>query len=131
MLTNLSSKSVNDVLTSSDITLYLDNGASTDWTVRLGVIGGMENGTALTGSGGYITPASKDETDLTHTKDDQVLVAGDVNHLSVDAEHTEAVSVNQVRFDGNALKVNHVNGDTVKYVCVITSAGDICGKYVS
>lgn len=43
----------------------------------------------------------------------------------------EAVSLNLVRFDGQALKVQHANGDTVLYICVITDAGDVVGKYVS
>jgi len=109
---------------SSQIKIYLDNGASCDYTVRQGIVHGMSNGTALTGGGGYITPSTEDETTLTHTPDNQAATTGDT-------QGSEAVSVNEVRFDGEALKVTHANGDTVLYICVITSAGDIAGKYVS
>jgi len=115
-LANLTGQSVSTVLTSAQIQLFLDNGASCDYTVRQGVISGMGDGTALTGSGGIITPSSFDETTETKTPD---------------TVGSEAKSLDLVRFDGQALKVNHANGDTVLYICVITSAGDIVGKYVS
>jgi|SRR5208337_3131333 len=150
LLANLSGKSVNDVVTNGvDVQITISRGAFCDFTVRQGVISGMSNGTALTGSGGIITPSMFDETDETGkgpedyidphtgttdtrtstsdnpgTKDDQVVPAGQ-------AKGVEAVTLNLVRFDGLALKVNHVNGDTVKYICVITDAGDVVGKYVS
>jgi|SRR5271166_5752672 len=114
--TDLVGQSAGNVLLSSQIKLYLDNGASSDYTVRQGTVHGMANGAALTGSGGYITPSSFDETTETTTPD----TAG-----------PEAKELNQVRFDGAALKIAHVNGDTVLYICVIDSAGDIVGKYVS
>jgi hypothetical protein len=117
----------------------------------------MSNGTPLTGSGGIITPSTFDETDETGkgpedyidpataaadgrtsrsdnagTKDDQSAptVTGQAGG-SHDTGVVEAISLNKVRFDGQALKVAHVNGDTVKYICVVTDAGDIIGKYVS
>jgi len=131
-LTNLVGQSDSTVLTNTQIQLFLENGASSDYTVRTGVIGGMSNGTPLTGSGGYITPSDGfDETTETNTADNQTAVAGDYNFPSLHNERPEAKSVDQVRFDGSALKVAHVNGDTVLYICVITSAGDISAKYVS
>jgi hypothetical protein len=116
ILTNLTGQSVGNVLLPTQISIALDNGATCDYTVRQGVISGMGDGIALIGSGGRITPSTFDETTETKTPD----TAG-----------PEAKSVNLVRFDGSALKVNHANGDTVLYVCVINSAGDIVGKYVS
>lgn len=123
-LANLVGQSVGAVLTSAQVQLFLDNGASSDYTVRQGVISGMSNGTAGIGSGGNITPSSFDETTETNTPDNQAATPGD-------AHGSEAVSQNIVQFEGNSLLVNHVNGDTVKYICVITSAGDIDGRYVS
>ena len=158
MLANLSSKSVNDVCNSTtEVSITLDRGAFCDYTVRAGVISGMSNGAALTGSGGVITPSTFDETDLTGkgpedyidphtgttdartstadnagTKDDQSAptVTGQAGG-SHDTGVVKAITHNIVRFDGAALKVAHVNGDTIKYICVVTSAGDLVGKYVS
>ncbi len=168
-LANLTGQSESAVLNNTQIQLFLDNGSSCDYTVRKGIIGGMSNGTALTGSGGYITPdANFDETtetgdapldatanELVGSVYDTVstprtatvgtpdnasapVIApnpesalGPVTGSTTQAKGPEAVSLNQVRFDGQALKVNHVNGDTVLYICVITSDGDIVGKYVS
>lgn len=123
-LANLTGQSVNAVLSNTTISIAIDDGASCDYTVRQGVIGGMSNGAALIGSGGHITPSTFDETLQTHTSDAQTPGAGD-------SVGSEAKEVNVVRFDGNALKVAHSNGDTVLYICVITSAGDIVGKLVS
>jgi hypothetical protein len=158
LLADLSSKSVNDTVTNGvDVSITISRGAYSDFTVRAGVISGMSNGTALTGSGGIITPSTFDETDLTGdgpedyidphtgttdartstsanvgTKDDQSAptVTGQAGG-SHDTGVVEAISLNKVRFDGQSLKVAHVNGDTVKYICVVTDAGDIVGKYVS
>jgi len=116
VLANLTGQSVGAVLPASSFNFALDNGASCDYTVRQGVISGMSDGAALIGSGGIITPSTFDETTETKTPD----TAG-----------TEAKSANLVRFDGQALKVAHSNGDTVLYVCVVTSAGDLAGKLVS
>ncbi len=140
-LANLTGQSESAVLNNTQIQLFLDNGSYCDYTVRKGIIGGMSNGTALTGSGGYITPdANFDETTETGAPDNASApviapnpesALGPVTGSTTQAKGPEAVSLNQVRFDGQALKVNHVNGDTVLYICVITSAGDIVGKYVS
>ncbi len=146
-LANLTGQSESAVLNNTQIQLFLDNGSYCDYTVRKGIIGGMSNGTALTGSGGYITPdANFDETTETGgtatvgTPDNASApviapnpesALGPVTGSTTQAKGPEAVSRNQVRFDGQALKVSHVNGDTVLYICVITSAGDIVGKYVS
>jgi hypothetical protein len=123
-LANLTGQSIGSVLTSTQVPIFLDNGSSCDFTVRQGVIGGMSNGTALTGSGGHIVPSTFDETTETKNPDNQAPTSGD-------AHGSEGVAQNIVRFDGAALKVNHANGDTVLYICVITSAGDIVGKFVS
>ncbi len=140
-LANLTGQSESAVLNNTQIQLFLDNGSYCDYTVRKGIIGSMSNGTALTGSGGYITPdANFDETTETGARDNASApviapnpesALGPVTGSTTQAKGPEAVSLNQVRFDGQALKVNHVNGDTVLYICVITSAGDIVGKYVS
>ena len=157
---NLTSNSAGDVLTAAQAGITLDRGAYTDYTVRTGKISSMSNGTALTGSGGIITPdvsGGLDETTLTGkgpedyidpatgnadtrtsrsdnpgTGDNQSAptVTGQAGG-SHDTGVVEAISQNCVRFDGLALKVAHVNGDDVKYICVITSSGDIMGKLVS
>jgi len=116
---DLVGQSAGTVLLPSQIKIYIENGESSDYTVRQGVVQGMANGTAISGSGGYIIPSSFDETTETNTSDAQAGL------------EPEAKAVNQVRFDGQALKVNHANGDTVLYIACITSAGDIVGKYVS
>jgi hypothetical protein len=158
LLADLSTKNAGDVVVNGvDVQITIERGAYSDFMVRAGVIGGMSNGTALTGSGGHITPSSEDETTLTgkgpedyidpatgvaDTRTSRADDAGTPDNQSAptvtgqaggshDTGVVEAISLNQVRFDGLALKVAHVNGDTVKYVCVITSAGDIVGKYVS
>ena len=158
LLTDLSSKSAGDVVTNGvDVAITISRGAFSDFTVRAGVVSGMSNGTALVGSGGIITPSIEDETTLpgkgpedyidpatattdtrTSTSDD----AGTPDNQSAptvtgqaggshDTGVVEAISQNLVRFAGSDLKLNHVNGDTVKYICVITDAGDITGAYVS
>jgi hypothetical protein len=132
-LSNLTGQSAGTVLTTAQISLFLDNGAYSDYTVRQGVITGMSNGTALTGSGGEITPSVDETVDVeTRTPDNQTAptVTGQAGG-SHDTGVSEATSQNIVRFDGAALKVNHSVGDTVLYICVRTSAGDIVGKYVS
>jgi hypothetical protein len=157
---NLTSNSAGDVLTASQAGITLDRGAYTDYTVRTGKISSMSNGTALTGSGGIITPdavGGLDETTLTgkgpedyidpatgnaDTRTSRADDAGTPDNQSAptvtgqaggshDTGVVEAISQNLVRFDGQALKVAHVNGDTVKYICVVTDAGDLTGKYVS
>jgi hypothetical protein len=131
LLANLTGQSAGAVLTTAQISLFLDNGASSDYTVRQGVITGMSNGTPITGSGGEITPSSFNETTETNTADNQSAPVVTGQAAAHDTVGAEAKSVNVVRFDGQALKVAHVVGDTVLYICVITSAGDIVGKYVS
>ena len=160
MLSDLSTKVAGNTVTNGvDVSITISRGSYSDFTVRAGIISGMSNGTALTGSGGIITPPSEDETTLagkgpedyidphTGTTDARTSTSdntaggrcGDQTAPTVtnqaggshDAGVAEATSLNLVRFDGAALKVTHVNGDTVKYICVITDAGDIVGKYVS
>ncbi len=160
MLANLSSKSYgNTVVNGVDVSITISRGMYSDFTVRQGVISGMSNGTALTGSGGAIIPSGStpDETTLTgkgpedyidpatgiaDTRTARTDAAGTPDNQSAptvtgqaggshDTGVVEAISQNLVRFAGSDLKVNHVNGDTVKYICVITDAGDIAGAYVS
>src|ERR1039458_693810 len=65
MLADLSTKVAGNTVTNGvDVSITISRGSYSDFTVRAGIISGMSNGTALTGSGGIITPPSEDETTL-------------------------------------------------------------------
>ena len=124
LLTNLTGQSVGAVLNNTtQLGITISNGEYSDFTVRQGVISGMSNGTALTGSGGVITPSTYNETLETEE--------GGAEPGTPSTAGPEAKSVNLVRFDGQALKVAHLNGDTVLYIACVTDGDDIVGKYVS